>query len=50
MNRELMDSVYLYNKYGSPISYEFWTHLRTMIDWLCDAWKLPDEGKYYPFK
>jgi len=25
---ELMDSVYLYNKYGSPISYDLWTHLR----------------------
>ena len=25
---ELMDSVYLYNKYGTPISYDLWLHLR----------------------
>ena len=24
---ELMDAVYLYNKHGSPISYDLWTHL-----------------------
>jgi GH15 family glucan-1,4-alpha-glucosidase len=41
---ELMDSVYLYNKYGSPISYDFWTHLRRLTNWVCDNWHLPDEG------
>ena len=25
---ELMDSVYLYNKYGSPISYDLWMSVR----------------------
>ncbi|KKK65510.1 hypothetical protein LCGC14_2973420, partial [marine sediment metagenome] len=24
---ELMDSVYLFNKYGTPISYDFWVNL-----------------------
>jgi GH15 family glucan-1,4-alpha-glucosidase len=41
---ELLDSVYLYNKYGSPISYELWTHLRTMVDWVCENWRRQDEG------
>lgn len=41
---ELMDSVYLYNKYGTPISYELWTHLRVLLDWLCDNWAREDEG------
>ena len=41
---ELMDSVYLYNKYGAPISWEFWVELRELIDWVCDNWKQPDEG------
>ena len=41
---ELMDSVYLYNKYGSPISSELWTHLRRLTDWVCDHWKEKDEG------
>src|SRR4030095_11118206 len=31
---ELMDSVYLYNKYGSPISSELWSDLRRLINWI----------------
>ena len=41
---ELMDSVYLYNKYGAPISYDFWVQLRTLINWVVDNWRTPDEG------
>jgi len=41
---ELMDSVYLYNKYGEPISYDLWTHLRRLINWVCENWKRTDEG------
>jgi len=41
---EMMDSVYLYNKYGSPISYEFWSDLRRMTNWVCDNWNRKDEG------
>ncbi len=40
----LMDAVYLYNKYGSPISYDLWTHLRHVLDWVCDHWKEADKG------
>ena len=41
---ELMDSVYLYNKYGSPIPYDLWVQLRKLIDWVCEHWKDTDEG------
>ncbi len=41
---ELMDSVYLYNKYGSPISYDLWVYLRRLINWVCDHWQRADEG------
>ncbi len=41
---ELMDAVYLYNKYGAPISYELWTHLRHLTNWVCDNWQRTDEG------
>ncbi len=41
---ELMDSVYLYNKYGSPISYDLWRELRRMLNWVCDHWQETDEG------
>jgi GH15 family glucan-1,4-alpha-glucosidase len=41
---ELLDAVYLHNKYVEPISYDSWTTLRDLIDWLCDNWDQPDEG------
>lgn len=41
---ELMDSVYLFNKYGDPISYDLWVKLRRLIDWVCENWQQPDEG------
>ena len=41
---ELLDSVYLANKYVSPISYEMWTHLRSLLNYVCDNWGKPDEG------
>lgn len=41
---ELMDSVYLYNKYGTPIDYDLWQNLSRLLEWVCDHWQQPDEG------
>jgi GH15 family glucan-1,4-alpha-glucosidase len=41
---ELMDSAYLYNKYGTPIYHEAWEALAGLIDWVCDNWDQADEG------
>jgi len=41
---ELMDAVYLYNKHGDPISYDLWTQLRVLINWVCENWQRKDEG------
>ncbi|MEV5507946.1 glycoside hydrolase family 15 protein [Streptomyces orinoci] len=41
---ELMDSVYLYNKYGEPISYELWEALTRQLEWLEKHWEDPDDG------
>jgi GH15 family glucan-1,4-alpha-glucosidase len=41
---ELMDSVYLFNKYGDPISYDFWKDLEQQMDWLSKNWDQPDDG------
>jgi GH15 family glucan-1,4-alpha-glucosidase len=41
---ELMDSVYLYNKHGEPISYDFWKDLERQMDWLSANWGQPDDG------
>ncbi len=41
---ELMDSVYIYNKFGELISFDFWQHLCELINWVCDNWQRADEG------
>src|SRR6202022_1971944 len=41
---ELMDSVYLHNKHGSPISFGLWAALRRLVNWVCDNWQRADEG------
>ncbi len=41
---ELIDSIYLYNKHGRPISYELWNNVKRMLEWLCDNWRKPDHS------
>ena len=41
---ELIDSVYLYNKYGTPIYHDAWVELSRIVDWVCDNWDQADEG------
>lgn len=41
---ELMDSLYLYNKYGKPISYELWSNLRRLTNWVCTHWRSKDDA------
>ncbi|MCA9398897.1 MAG: glycoside hydrolase family 15 protein, partial [Candidatus Omnitrophica bacterium] len=41
---ELMDAVYLYDKYGEPISYDLWQNLIRLVDWVCHNWHRKDEG------
>lgn len=41
---ELMDSVYLYNKYAQPISYDLWFYLRRLTNWVCAHWPEKDEA------
>ena len=41
---ELMDSVYLYDKWGSPISHDLWKNLVQLIKWVTKNWMRADEG------
>ena len=41
---ELMDSVYLFNKYGTPIDDDLWANLCKLLEWVCDHWNRRDEG------
>ena len=41
---ELMDAVYLCNKYGLPIYHDGWLELTRNLEWLIEHWDQPDEG------
>ena len=41
---ELLDAVYLYNKYGAPISFDLWRNLERLLNFVCDHWQEPDAG------
>lgn len=41
---ELMNAVYIYNKYGEPVAYDFWKDLEKQVNWLCNNWMQPDDG------
>jgi GH15 family glucan-1,4-alpha-glucosidase len=41
---EMMDSIYLANKYGNPISYAGWQDVQRILEWLGKNWQRPDAG------
>ena len=41
---EMMDSIYLANKYGDPISHAGWQNVQRILEWLGRNWRRPDEG------
>ncbi|MFF1696341.1 glycoside hydrolase family 15 protein [Streptomyces sp. NPDC058257] len=41
---ELVDSIYLFNKYGTGISYTAWQDLTQIIEWLLENWDSEDES------
>ena len=41
---ELMDSVYIFDKYEEPISYDLWVRLSRIVEWVRENWEQPDEG------
>jgi len=41
---ELLDSVYLYDKYGSPIPHDAWMNVIRLVDWVAAHWREKDES------
>ncbi len=41
---EMMDAVYLANKYGRATSYDEWGNIRSLVDWIGENWQRPDAG------
>ncbi|MER7985144.1 glycoside hydrolase family 15 protein [Streptomyces noursei] len=40
----LIDSLYLYDKWGEPLSSDHWDTVCALVGWVCDNWDQPDEG------
>jgi GH15 family glucan-1,4-alpha-glucosidase len=40
----LIDSIYLYDKWGQPISGDEWDAVCVLVEWVCDHWDQADEG------
>ena len=43
---ELVDAIYLADKYGDGVSIDTWRHMCTLVDWLGDHWEEPDDGMW----
>jgi GH15 family glucan-1,4-alpha-glucosidase len=41
---ELLDSFYLYDKYGAALSYDMWVTIQRLLDWLSKNWDQPDQS------
>ncbi len=41
---ELLDAVYLANKYGEAISHDGWNHVVRTVNYVCGHWQEPDQG------
>jgi len=41
---EMMDAIYLANKYGHGISHRGWQDVQRLLEWLRQNWQRPDEG------
>ncbi len=41
---ELLDSIYLSNKYGAAISHDGWRHICGIVDYVIAHWQEPDAG------
>ncbi|KAI9675206.1 MAG: hypothetical protein M1829_003566 [Trizodia sp. TS-e1964] len=39
---EIMDAIYLYNKYGKPVSWDQWVAVREIIDYISTIWQDTD--------
>lgn len=41
---ELLDAIYLFDKHGDSISYDFWQDIKRQVNWVSKNWHVKDEG------
>jgi GH15 family glucan-1,4-alpha-glucosidase len=41
---ELLDAIYLYDKYEESTSYSLWGRIAGLVSWVAENWRRPDDG------
>lgn len=41
---ELLDAIYLYDKYKESTSYDLWGRIASLVNWVAANWRQPDDG------
>ena len=41
---ELLDAIYLFDKYRESTSYSLWSRIAALVDWVAENWRQPDDG------
>jgi GH15 family glucan-1,4-alpha-glucosidase len=41
---ELIDAMCLYDRHGTGITYDSWTRIAQIVNWVADHWQQPDDG------
>jgi GH15 family glucan-1,4-alpha-glucosidase len=41
---ELLDAIYLFDKYKESTSYSLWSRIAALVDWVAGNWRQPDDG------
>ena len=41
---ELMDSIFIYDKHGAPISYDLWLDIMKIVEWVAKNWRKSDNS------
>lgn len=41
---EYIDSAFLYDQRTKAVSFEFWRHIRSLAEWVCQNWKRADDS------
>jgi GH15 family glucan-1,4-alpha-glucosidase len=41
---ELLDAIYLFDKFRESTSYSLWSRIAALVDWVAGNWRQPDDG------
>jgi GH15 family glucan-1,4-alpha-glucosidase len=41
---ELLDAIYLFDKYRESTSYSLWSRIAALVGWVAENWRQPDDG------